>query len=251
MDKLFNMSVWKKEYNHSKIVGFYDSPLVVRAQIYLNFPVVNASSKLGSAFLRGLHPRHNQDWLGRFSISSESIRFAAHLESNQSLESLNTPSPSTTPKHHISQSVEMRAPRPTVRLNFGWGSWSPWTDCEPCSPQYTQIRYRECRLDGGNGILVNKIELCESVDSEGYFYGKSGSTESRPCQCNHGHNHNHHHRQGNSHSSSTSTTTTSTTTLKSQDAMYIDQNTEEEFQIEDNGKLNLKCYFYLVFNLVL
>ena len=222
--------MWSREYNHSKVASL-GSSLLVRAKLFLNTPDIDASKKLGSAFLRGLHNRHNKEWLGRFSVDITSIRFAANLE-DEIPEIPATQTPSTTTEY-VQQlhTVQVKIPRPTPHLNVGWGEWGPWSKCSPCSPQYDQIRTRQCRLDGGRGVLINKFEPCLPSGLEGRLQGTPEDMETRPCQCpGHGHIHNHHHRQGSNHG----VTTTTTTTPDPQNILHIDE--EEEFrEIEEAG----------------
>ncbi|XP_050726607.1 uncharacterized protein LOC127003720 isoform X2 [Eriocheir sinensis] len=209
LDMLFHASVWAREYNHSQVISLSEGSLLVRAQLVLNTADVAAAQKLGTVFLRGLHNRHGHEWLGQYSVDITSIRFTEVLV--DTLPSSSTPPPTTaTPAATTvagmqeSSTVVMETSHHLANLNVGWGEWSPWSPCSPCSPQYDQIRTRDCRLDAGQGLLVNSIEPCLPSGLTGPLHGSGGDMETRPCQC--------HHTTGAASSSSTSTTTSSTTT---------------------------------------
>lgn len=203
---LFLASVWAREYNHSQVISLSEGSLLVRAQLVLNTADVAAAQKLGTVFLRGLHNRHGHEWLGQYSVDITSIRFTEVLVDTLPLSSTSPPSTTTTTTTvagvQESSTVVMEASHHVANLNVGWGEWSPWSPCSPCSPQYDQIRTRDCRLDAGQGLLVNSIEPCLPSGLTGPLHGSGGDMETRPCQC--------HHTTGAASSSSTSTTTTTT-----------------------------------------
>lgn len=238
---LFQASVWAQEYNHSQVISLSEGSLLVRAQLVLNTADVAAARKLGSVFLRGLHNRHGHEWLGQYSVDITSIRFTEVLV--DTLPSSSTPSPTTTTTTTTtaggmqeSSTVVMEASHHLANLNVGWGEWTPWSSCSPCSPQYDQIRTRECRLDAGQGLLVNSIEPCLPSGLTGPLHGSGGDVETRRCQC--------HHTTGTSSSSTTtstttsSTTTTTTTTTTSTSKPWREEQPQKEERVDEivNGE---------------
>ncbi|KAA0202475.1 hypothetical protein HAZT_HAZT005381 [Hyalella azteca] len=151
---------------------------MVRTHLRLKVPDVSAAQKLGTAFLRGLTKHHDHDWLGPFTVDVNSVRFAEIL--------VDSPSSATTPvssgMHRGRRPEYPVAPRgpPSPEISVGWGQWGPWSACSPCSPQYDQIRTRQCRLESGQGLLVNSVEPCLKNRGAG---GMSGDMETRSCQC--------------------------------------------------------------------
>ena len=252
---LFQASVWAHEYNHSQVISLSEGSLLVQAQLVLNTADVAAAQKLGTVFLRGLHNRHGHEWLGQYSVDITSIRFTEVLV--DTLPSSSTPPPTTTTTTTTtaddmqeSSTVVMKASHHLANLNVGWGEWSPWSSCSPCSPQYDQMRTRECRLDAGQGLLVNSIEPCLPSGLTGPSHGSRGDMETRSCQC--------HHTTGTSSSSSTTTTTTSsstttttTSTTTSTSKPWREEQPQKEETVDeiDNGKFHSKCsYVHNIFH---
>ncbi|KAB7502599.1 Sortilin-related receptor, partial [Armadillidium nasatum] len=186
MDQLFLNSVWAREFNRSEVISLSDGSLVVRARFYLNTPDTSAAKKLGSVFLRGLHKRHNQEWLGPYTVDITSIRFAEVLVDSAVL--IVTPSSPTFSHSTSTTTTRIRTialDNTTKRPNVGWGEWGPWSSCSPCSPNYDQIRTRKCRLGNGKGLLVSNNDLCLPEDHY-LLQGEKGNMETRPCQCEFG-----------------------------------------------------------------
>lgn len=186
MDQLFLNSVWAREFNRSEVISLSDGSLVVRARFYLNTPDTSAAKKLGSVFLRGLHKRHNQEWLGPYTVDITSIRFAEVLVDSAVL--IVTPSSPTFSHSTSTTTTRIRTialDNTTKRPNVGWGEWGPWSSCSPCSPNYDQIRTRKCRLENGKGLLVSNNDLCLPEDLY-LLQGEKGNMETRPCQCEFG-----------------------------------------------------------------
>ncbi|XP_068246995.1 uncharacterized protein [Palaemon carinicauda] len=183
LDTLFLGSVWAREYNHSQVVSLAKGSLLVRAQLLLNVADLQAATKMGSVFLRGLHNRHGNDWLGQYSIDVTSIRFTNVAVDPSSLSSTTQP-PATEEVEEPSTPV-VEVSNTTPLLNVGWGEWGPWSSCFPCSPQYDQIRTRQCHMDAGRGVIISTIEPCLPTGMGGQLEGSGGEMDSRTCQCPH------------------------------------------------------------------
>lgn len=191
---LFERSVWAREYNGSEVISLQPKSLTVRVRLRLKSPDVGAAQNLGSAFLRGLREEHEYSWLGPFSVDISSIRFSEVLVdspiSTTASAAVASGAPSThqTAHHYQDRKPERHyppsTPKPSIaHLSVGWGQWGPWSACNPCAPQFTQIRTRECRLEGGSGLLINTIEPCMKLSKEDSSGSTVGDMETRSCQC--------------------------------------------------------------------